>query len=223
MSCAPEVGGTLGATLFSSLIRPEPRLWWSVKFNYEEVARPEGSTMVDLVIDSMPLPRVSWRDLAGVAVTNEVSGRDDRVVLLALHVRPGRPADRRAGRRRPRQVRVVATVAGDVDGLGIDTITADAWLTSTGIAIAVDPAPASAMRPQRSWPRTHRPAIWSPRRSRTGSSSGAPDQRPSPSSEPMIGVFHQLSRNRPLSDRAAGSGAPRREIPVDRESPRRRR
>jgi hypothetical protein len=137
----PRGDGSWGAVLFSSGTTPDPELWWCFRFEHHDVTRSYGTSPVNVVIDWVPLPRRSWRDLAGVTATGDEFGEPiettvyffehhmyDRVELRAVE----QDADD------PRRLRVAATVAEDVDGLGIEDFTVDAWLTFSGIALALD-------------------------------------------------------------------------------------
>ena len=119
-----------------------PALTWTFTVSYGEVARDQGSTPVHLCLDWVPLKARGWQDMAGrravsAAFAQPIESsvyffdhhRFDTTKLLVVE-------------QRHHSLHMVAEVAGDVDGLGIDAIPVDAWLLFDGITVAVgDPPP----------------------------------------------------------------------------------
>ena len=135
----PAAGGEWHGLLFDNQAVGLPAaLTWTFHVPFE----PVGGVAAALDIDWLPLPAPGWRAMAGhsassgsfaepaeASIRHQGHHRYDRV-SLAVTEQDG-----------PR-IRITATLAGDLDGLGPPEITVDAWLEFTGIRVQLSEADA---------------------------------------------------------------------------------
>ncbi|MEV4514442.1 hypothetical protein AB0K00_36455 [Dactylosporangium sp. NPDC049525] len=129
----PAAGGEWYGLLFANPALP-PQLTWSFTFPFEDVARADDA-LLSLTVEWLPVPAAGWRHLAGHRLTcAEFAEPAEASVYHYLHHRFD-AVDLHLVEQRERMLRAVATVSGDVDGLGVDPVHADAWLTFAGILV----------------------------------------------------------------------------------------
>ncbi|MEH0841258.1 hypothetical protein V6U81_02535 [Micromonospora sp. CPCC 205711] len=137
----PAAGGEWHGLLFDnpSLHLP-PRLTWSFTFPFEDVSREGDGSPVGLDVEWLPIPADSWRRIAGHHLTSATFGEPaEATVYYYMHHR-FETIDLQLIDQRDRSLRAVAAVSGDIDGLGIDPVRVDAWLTFTGILVSLHDA-----------------------------------------------------------------------------------
>jgi len=136
----PAAGGEWRGLLFDNqTVGLPPALTWTFHVPFE----PIGDAPAALEVDWLPVPAASWRQIAGQAVTSgsfaepaEASVRHDG------HHRYDR-VDLRVTDQDGDRIRVQLTVSGDLDRLGPESITVDAWLTFTGINVQLGDTPSA--------------------------------------------------------------------------------
>jgi hypothetical protein len=135
-------GGSWSSLLFDNpRIQLQPQLTWTFTFDYEEVERSYGSTAVSLSIDWVPLPRCSWRRMVGQVASASVFAEPiESSAYFFEHYRYD-AVDLQVVEQRQHQLRVVAAVHGDVDGLGIEALEVDEWLRFHWIAVNLSDVP----------------------------------------------------------------------------------
>ncbi|MFD0524043.1 hypothetical protein [Paractinoplanes durhamensis] len=105
---------------------------------------PVGGRPAELTVEWLPLAANSWQDLAGRSSACDAFAEPaEASVHHTGHHRYDRVELRVTEQDGPR-IRVAVTVAGDIDGLGPAEITADAWLTFTGITVQLSGADTAA-------------------------------------------------------------------------------
>lgn len=138
-------GGSWGGLLFSNPVAGvAPSLTWTFTFDFAEIEREYGKVTPGLMVDWAPLPNnASWHDLGAASVTCATFGepieasvyffehyRYDHVELSLLSQDAGR-------------IQVRAVVSGDIDGLGIPELAAEASLDFEGIIVQLAEEPLS--------------------------------------------------------------------------------
>ncbi|MEH1164641.1 hypothetical protein V6V47_04550 [Micromonospora sp. CPCC 205539] len=133
----PVEGGTWGGLLFDNpSIGLEPALTWSFRFPFDEVTRDYGSSRIFLDIEWLPIPVPSWRSMAGQVLRNVGEPAESSVYFFQHHQYD--LIDLEIVDQQDLRVHARAALAGDVDGLGIDPVSADAWLRFTGIRVHLE-------------------------------------------------------------------------------------
>jgi hypothetical protein len=134
-------GGEWCGLLFDNpFLHLPPRLTWSFTFPFEDVSREDGDSPLSLSVEWLPIPADSWRRIVGHHLTSATFGEPaEASVYYYMHHR-FETVDLQLIDQRGRSLRAVAAVSGDIDGLGIDPVCADAWLTFTGILVSLHDA-----------------------------------------------------------------------------------
>lgn len=138
-------GGSWSGLLFDNpTIELAPRLTWTFTFDFEDVQRSYGTTGVSFSIDWVPLALDSWRRMVGqVASASAFAQPIESDAYFFEHHRYD-AVDLRVVDQRDQEVHVCASVSGDVDGLGIETVHLDGWLRFDGIIVHLSDVPATA-------------------------------------------------------------------------------
>jgi hypothetical protein len=135
----PVGGGTWDGLLFDNpSIGLPAALTWSFRFPFAEVHREYGSSEIFLDVDWLPLPAASWRSMTGQTVQALGEPAESSVYFFQHHRYD--LIDLEILEQRDRDIHVQATLTGDLDCLGIDPVTADAWLRFDGIRVSVSDA-----------------------------------------------------------------------------------
>ncbi|SCL36583.1 hypothetical protein GA0070624_5592 [Micromonospora rhizosphaerae] len=130
----PVEGGTWGGLLFDNpRVGLAPHLTWSFRFPFEEVIRDYGSSQIFLDIEWLPLPGASWGNMTGQAIRGVGEPAESSVCFFQHHQYD--LIDLEIVEQRDLWIHARATLTGDLDGLGMDPVTADAWLRFTGIRV----------------------------------------------------------------------------------------
>ena len=133
----PAAGGEWDGLLFDNqAVGLPPALTWNFRVPFEAV----GGQPAQLTVEWLPLPATGWRRLAGLsAASGSFAEPAEASVHHAGHYRYDRVELTVTEQDGPR-IRVVVTVAGDLDDLGPAEFTVDAWLTFTGISVQLGEA-----------------------------------------------------------------------------------
>lgn len=135
----PTEGETWGGLLFDNpKLGLAPELTWSFRFPFQEVIRDYGSSPIYLDIEWLPLPGAGWRSMAGQVVRGMTEPAEASVYFFQHHRYD--LIDLEIVEQRDLSIHARATLSGDLDGLGLDPVTADAWLRFTGIGVSVSEA-----------------------------------------------------------------------------------
>lgn len=128
---AVEGGGWSGLLFDNPVVGLPAALTWSCVV---PLAPVEGEPVV-LDLEWLPLAVSDWRAVAGLEVS---SGSFAEPVEASVRFRGHHRYDRvsvRVVEQDGARIRVVATLAGDLDGLGPDEFTVEAWLAFSGITV----------------------------------------------------------------------------------------
>ncbi|MEE6258597.1 hypothetical protein [Plantactinospora sonchi] len=132
----PIEGGTWSGLLFDNpRIGLAPALTWSFRFPFQEVSRDYGDSPIFVDVDWLPLPGADWPAMAG-HVVRDVGEFAESSVYFFQHRRYDTFDLEIVAQDGPR-LHVRTTLSGDLDELGIDPVTADAWLDFTGIVVSL--------------------------------------------------------------------------------------
>jgi len=139
----PATGGEWHGLLFDNpSLRLPPSLTWCFNFPFEDVSREDDYSPLSLSVEWLPVPAESWRRIAGHRLTSaKFAEPAEASVYYYVHHRFD-TVDLDLVEQRDRALRAVATVSGDLDRLGIETVRADAWLSFTGILVSLHDATA---------------------------------------------------------------------------------
>lgn len=142
----PAAGGTWSGLLFdNAAIGLPPALTWTFHVPFE----PVDGQPVALDVDWLPLEVAGWRSLSGQsAVSGAFADPAESVVHHAGHHRYDK-VDLRVSEQDGTRVRVAVTVSGDLDRLGPESFTAEAWLEFAGIGVQLGDTPSAEAALQR--------------------------------------------------------------------------
>ncbi|GIF22280.1 hypothetical protein BJ973_002604 [Actinoplanes tereljensis] len=123
------MGGEWHGLLFDNqTVGVQPALTWNFRI-------PIDGGPAALTVEWLPLPAAGWQDMAGAAATCDSFAEPvEACVHDGGHHRYDR-IDLRITEQDGPRIRVLVTVAGDIDHHGPAELTADAWLTFTGILV----------------------------------------------------------------------------------------
>lgn len=139
-------GGSWNGLLFANpAVGVSTSLTWGFSFDFEEIKRDDDEVTPRLTVEWARLPEgTAWSSVAGLDLACFPFGdpveaslyyfvhyRYDAIRLSIL--------DQQGSR-----IRASATVAGDIDDLGIPELTAEAWLDFEGLIVHLPEKPASA-------------------------------------------------------------------------------
>jgi hypothetical protein len=158
----PAVGDDKGGFDARSLVAADGGEWHGLLFDNPAVRLPAALTWtlripfapvdgepVTLHIDWLPVEAGDWRSMSGQhAVSPSFAEPAEASLQHAGHHRYDR-VEVRVTEQRDTLIRVTVTLAGDLDGLGPDTVTADAWLRFTGIAVQLSDVASAEQARQR--------------------------------------------------------------------------
>jgi hypothetical protein len=128
----PAEGGEWNGLLFDNpTVGVPPALTWTFRIPFAEV-NGEGAA---LDVEWLPVATGGWRVMSGLAASSdEFAEPAEASVRYQGHHRYERVELRVVEQDGPR-IRVAVTVAGDLDQLGPETISTEAWLRFTGIFV----------------------------------------------------------------------------------------
>ncbi|MGH3728731.1 MAG: hypothetical protein ACRDTU_08245 [Micromonosporaceae bacterium] len=130
----PVEGGTWGGLLFDNpRLGLAPHLTWSFRFPFAEAHRGYGSSPVSLDIEWLSLTAAGWRSMTGQAVRGVAEPAESSVYFFQHHQYD--LIDLEIFGQRDLWTHARATLSGDLDGLGMDSVVADAWLRFDGIRV----------------------------------------------------------------------------------------
>jgi hypothetical protein len=138
----PAAGGEWHGLLFDNqTVGVPPALTWTFRIPFG----PIDGEPAALDVDWLPMPAPGWRQLAGRSAASDsfAEPAESSVHYQGVHHRYERvrlAVTEQDGDR----IRVAVTVAGDIDHLGPETVTADAWLRFTGIYVQLGGATSPA-------------------------------------------------------------------------------
>jgi hypothetical protein len=137
----PAAGGEWHGLLFDNqAVGLPPALTWTFRFPFAPV---RGEPVV-LEVEWLPVPAGGWQRMVGLSARSDAFAEPaEASVHHAGHHRYDRVELRVTGQDGPR-LRAAVTVAGDLDGLGPEEITAEAWLTFAGISVQMGDTPSAS-------------------------------------------------------------------------------
>lgn len=136
----PATGGSWSGLLFdNAAVGLPPALTWTFRVPFE----PVDGEPVTLDVDWLPLPATGWRQLAGHAATSDAFAEPAESSVYYFGHRRYERVEVRVSEQDGSRIRVAATVSGDIDGLGPESITVDAWLEFAGISVQLGDAPSA--------------------------------------------------------------------------------
>ncbi|WP_127500861.1 hypothetical protein [Actinoplanes solisilvae] len=128
---AVEGGGWSGLLFDSAAVGLPPALTWACEI---PLAPVEG-VPAGLDLEWLPWEASGWQAMAGVEVK---CGSFAEPVEASVRLRGHHRYDSvhvRVAEQRGDLIRVVATLSGDLDGLGPDEVSVDAWLAFRGVSV----------------------------------------------------------------------------------------
>lgn len=137
-----SVGGSWGGLLFENRRTGFPlSLTWTFKFDFAEVARVFGSSVVNLTVDWIPLPGASWDAMAGRrAYCSSFADPIEASAYFFDHHRFN-AASVEVSEQDEGRLYVKASASGDLDGLGLDWLAVEGWLEFGGVIVQPETKP----------------------------------------------------------------------------------
>jgi hypothetical protein len=136
----PAEGGSWSGLLFdNAAVGLPPALTWTFHVPFA----PVDDEPVTLDVDWLPLPATGWRQLAGRAASSDAFAEPaESSVYFHGHHRYER-VELRVSEQDGARIRVQVTVSGDLDRLGPESITVDAWLDFAGVSVQLGDTPSA--------------------------------------------------------------------------------
>ncbi|TDX08246.1 hypothetical protein [Kribbella sp. VKM Ac-2566] len=137
----PAPSGSWWGLLFDNpTIGLAPQLTWGFTFPFEEVTREDGSSPVSLDIEWLPSPANSWQRMAGQRLTCAGFAEPaEASIYFYLHHRFD-AIELNLVEQRGTLLHAAAEVSGDIDGLGMEVVRAERWLTFAGLLVSLSDA-----------------------------------------------------------------------------------
>jgi hypothetical protein len=134
---------------WSGLLFENPRtgfplsLVWTFSFAFEAVEREFGETGVSVEADWVPLPGATWQRLSGSAASSTSFGQpiEASVYFFDHHRFDGTHVE--IVEQDQARSRARASLSGDIDSLGLDSLAVEAWLDFSGIYVQPQVRPSS--------------------------------------------------------------------------------
>jgi hypothetical protein len=134
----PVEGGEWHGLLFDNpTLGLAAQLTWSLRVPFPEVTREYGSSPVSLDLEWISFPTGDWRCLAGQGATSAQFAEPGEASVYCFAHHRYDAIDLRVLEQHGPRIRVRATVSGDLDGLGAESLVIEAWLRFTGIIVSL--------------------------------------------------------------------------------------
>jgi hypothetical protein len=131
-------GGQWSGLLFQSRAAgASPALTWGFEFRYGDVERDFGTSPVNIQVDWLPLPVANWREMAGQSIDSLAFAEPGEASLYWFQHHRFEAIYLRILEQRDADLHVQARTSGDLDRLGIDTVSVDAWVAFAGITVSL--------------------------------------------------------------------------------------
>jgi hypothetical protein len=135
-------GGSWGAVLFDNpRIGLPPSLYWWVTFRYLDIGREWGETSCQLDAEWIVLGPTDWRAMTPTAVSYPTFGAPAEASLYYFDHHRFESLAVVVGEQRGHRLFVRIDLAGDLDGLGLPALRAEAWLDFEALVVAVSDRP----------------------------------------------------------------------------------
>ncbi|MEV0687701.1 hypothetical protein AB0I35_27940 [Nocardia sp. NPDC050378] len=138
-------GGTWSGLLFSNrAFGVETQLTLSFDFDFEEVEVDGDRAALGLTVEWAPWPAgLTWQHLAGAEVRCSTFGEPVQASVYYYEHHCFDEVYLKVLEQTEDKIRVRVAVFGDIDQLGIPTLTAETWLSFSGIFVQNEPRPRS--------------------------------------------------------------------------------
>lgn len=138
-------GGSWSGLLFSNpTIGLKPRLTLRFEFEFDDVGVDDEEATLGLSVEWAPWPAGrSWQQIVETAVECAKFGEPVEASIYHYEHHRFDQVDLQVLEQRGQHARVRATLSGDIDQLGVPTLTVESWLTFAGIYVQLDPRPGS--------------------------------------------------------------------------------
>lgn len=134
---SPVCGSWTGLLFENAAAGYPSALTWTFTIDFASVKRDFGSVSPSLTIDWVPLPNSSWHSMNGRQVAGKTFGAPiETSIYFFEHYRYDSVELAVIGQRDSTDIR--ATVAGDIDGLGIAELSIETALSFGGIYVQLD-------------------------------------------------------------------------------------
>lgn len=133
------VGGSWTGLLFENPTTDYPlALTWTFTVDFSEVRRDFGSTPTNLAIDWVPLPESNWRSMKGRQTTCETFAHPIETSVYYFDHHRYDSVELTITDQRSSLIDIRVAASGDIDGLGLATISTAATLSFGGIYVQTD-------------------------------------------------------------------------------------
>ncbi|WP_346534136.1 hypothetical protein [Micromonospora sp. DPT] len=134
----PAEGGEWRGLLFENrALGLAPQLTWSFHVRFQPVTRDHGSSPLTLDLEWLPIQADGWRSMAGRSASSTRFAEPGEASVYCFAHHRYDAIDLRILEQRDLAIRVRAKVSGDLDGLGVESVAAEAWLHFAGITVAL--------------------------------------------------------------------------------------
>ncbi len=130
------IGGSWSGLLFENPNVGYPlSLTWDFDLSFAEVTRSYGDISPNLVVGWVPLGPPSWQRMEGQTASGKTFGDPIESSVYFFDHHRFNAANVTVVDQNGPAIRVQFGLAGDIDGLGIDSLKFDAWLEFSGIYV----------------------------------------------------------------------------------------
>jgi hypothetical protein len=124
-------------------IAPAPQLTWTFTFEFNDVERSFGSSRVSMSVDWVTLGNGTWHAMAGQTAAARTFGEPIEASVYFFEHHRFDVLDLQVLEQHGTELLVKASLRGDIDRLGIETLTVSANLDFEGIIIHLSDVPPS--------------------------------------------------------------------------------
>ncbi|MEU5789888.1 hypothetical protein ABZ754_19420 [Micromonospora purpureochromogenes] len=134
----PAEGGEWRGLLFENpTLGLAPQLTWSFHFPFQPVSRDQESSPLTLDVEWLPIPADGWRSMTGRSASSSRFAEPGEASVYHFAHHRYDAIHLQILEQRDLAIHVRANVSGDLDGLGVESVAADAWLDFAGITVAL--------------------------------------------------------------------------------------
>jgi hypothetical protein len=138
------LGGSWAGLLFENRRTGFPlSLVWTFTFEFAEIARDSGGSALSLTVDWVPLGRAPWGAMHGQRASGSSFADPIEASVYFFDHHRFEAATVEVVAQDESRIDVKASVSGDLDGLGLDSLSVEGWLEFDGVRVQPETKPST--------------------------------------------------------------------------------